>query len=266
MDWLDLLAVLGTLKSLLQHHSSKASILLHSAFFIVQLSHPYMTTGKSIALTRRTFVDKVMCLLFNMWSRLVITFLPRSKCPSCLGVPLWAVSDSLQPHGLQPARLLCPWDSPGKNPGVSCHALFQGISPAQAQNPHLLCLLHWQAGSLPLAQLGKPCMYSKQWQFYSSFSSLCSFYLILFSSARTRPSKTVLNNSGESGHPCLVPHLRGKAVSFSPSSITLPDSSVGTESACNAGDLGLIPELGRSLREGIGHLLQYSWASPWLSW
>ena len=80
MDWLDLLAVLGTLKSLLQHHSSKASILQRSAFFTVQLSHPYMTTGKTIALTRWTFVGKVMSLLFNMLSRLVITFLPRSKC------------------------------------------------------------------------------------------------------------------------------------------------------------------------------------------
>ena len=79
MDWLDLLAVQGTLKSLLQHHSSKASILLRSTFFIVQLSHPYMTTGKTIALTRRTFADKVMSLFFNMLSRLVITFLPRSK-------------------------------------------------------------------------------------------------------------------------------------------------------------------------------------------
>ena len=80
MDWLDLLAVQGTLKSLLQHHCSKASILQHSAFFIVQLSHPYMTTGKTIALTRRTFIGKVMSLLFNTLSRLVITFLPRSKC------------------------------------------------------------------------------------------------------------------------------------------------------------------------------------------
>ena len=79
MDWLDLLAVQGTLKNLLQHHSSKASILQHSAFFIVQLSHPYMTTGKTIPLTRRTFVGKVMSLLLNMLSRLVITFLPRSK-------------------------------------------------------------------------------------------------------------------------------------------------------------------------------------------
>ena len=78
MDWLDLFAVQGTLKSLLQHHSSKASILLCSAFFIVQLSHPYMTTGKTIALTRQIFVDKVLSLLFNMVSRLVITFLPRS--------------------------------------------------------------------------------------------------------------------------------------------------------------------------------------------
>ena len=78
MDWLDLLAVQGTLKSLLQHHSSKASILRHSAFFIVQLTHPYMTTGKTIALIRRTFVEKVMSLLFNMLSRLVIVFFPRS--------------------------------------------------------------------------------------------------------------------------------------------------------------------------------------------
>ena len=79
VDWLDPLAVQGTLKSLLQHHSSKALIIWHSAFFMVQLSHPYMTTGKTIALTRRTFVDKVISLLFNMLSRLVITFLPRSK-------------------------------------------------------------------------------------------------------------------------------------------------------------------------------------------
>ena len=79
MDWLDLLAVQGTLKSLLQQHSSKASILWRSAFYIVQLSHPYVTTGKTIALTRQNFVDKVMSLLFNMLSRFVITFLPRSK-------------------------------------------------------------------------------------------------------------------------------------------------------------------------------------------
>ena len=80
IDWLDLLAVQGTLKGLLQHRSSKASILWCSAFFIVQLSHPYMTTGKTKALTRLTFVGKVMSLLFNMLSRLVIAFLPRSKC------------------------------------------------------------------------------------------------------------------------------------------------------------------------------------------
>ena len=87
MDWLDFLAVRGTLKSLLQHHSSKASVLQRSPFFIVQLSHPYMTTGKTIASTRRTFVGKVMSLLFNTLSRLVITFLPRSKhlLISCLG-------------------------------------------------------------------------------------------------------------------------------------------------------------------------------------
>ena len=89
MDWLDLLAVQGTLKSLLQHHSSKASILQHSSFFVIQLSHPHVTTGKTIALTRRTFVGKVMYLLSNMLSRLVIAFLPRSKhlLISCLQSP-----------------------------------------------------------------------------------------------------------------------------------------------------------------------------------
>jgi len=89
MDWLDLLAAQGTLKILLQHHSSEASILRHSAFFMVQLSHPYTTTGKTIALTRWTFVGKVMSLLFNMLSRLVITFLPKSKhlCPALFCTP-----------------------------------------------------------------------------------------------------------------------------------------------------------------------------------
>ena len=94
---MDLLAVQGTLKSLLQHHSSKASILWHSAFFVIQLSHPYMTTGKNIALTRWTFVGKVMSLLFNMLSRLVIIFLPRSKhlLISCLQSPSAVI---LEPH------------------------------------------------------------------------------------------------------------------------------------------------------------------------
>ena len=91
MDWLGLLAVQGTLKSLLQDHSSKASILQHSAFFILQLSHPYMTTGKTIALTKWTFVGKVMSLLFNMLSRLVIAFLSRSKCV----LILWLQSPSV---------------------------------------------------------------------------------------------------------------------------------------------------------------------------
>ena len=101
MDWLDLLAVQGTLKSLLQHYSSKVLILLHSAFFIVQLSHPYMTTGKTIVLTVWTFVGKVMSLLFNMLSRLVITFLPRSKrlLISWLQSPLAVIFEPLQNKG-----------------------------------------------------------------------------------------------------------------------------------------------------------------------
>ena len=104
MDWLDLLAFQGTLKSLLQHHSPKASLLRHSAFFIVQLSHPYMTTEKTIALTRQTFVDKVMSLLFNMLSRFVITFLPRSKhlLISWLQSPSVVI---LEPRKIKPATV-----------------------------------------------------------------------------------------------------------------------------------------------------------------
>ena len=101
MDWLDLLTVQGTLKSLLQHHSSKASVLQHSAFFIVQLSCPHMTTGKNIALTRQTFLGKVMSLLFNMLPRLVITFLPRSKC---LFIS-WLQSPSAV--NLEPKKIVC---------------------------------------------------------------------------------------------------------------------------------------------------------------
>ena len=93
MDWFDPLTVQGALKSLLQHHSSKASILQHSALFIVQLSHPYMTTGKNIALTRRTFFSKIMFLLFSMLSRLVITFLPRRKCSFNFLAPVTICSD-----------------------------------------------------------------------------------------------------------------------------------------------------------------------------
>ena len=122
MDWLDLLAVQGTLKSLLQHSSSKASILLCSVFFIVQLSHPYMTTGKTIALTRRTFVGKVMSLLFNMLSRLVITFLPRRKHP----LISWLQSPStviLEPpkrvsHCFHCFPIYLPWSD-----GTRCHDL-----------------------------------------------------------------------------------------------------------------------------------------------
>ena len=119
MGWLDLLGIQGTLKSLLQHHSSTASIFRHSAFFMVQLSHPYMTTGKTIALTRRTFVDKVMSLLFNMLSRLVITFLPRSKCL----LISWLQSPSaviLEPRRIKSASypVYLPWSD-----GTRCHDL-----------------------------------------------------------------------------------------------------------------------------------------------
>ena len=117
IEWLDLLAVQGTLKSLLQHHSSKASILQCSAFFVVQLSHPYMTTGKTIALTRWTFVGKVMSLLFNMLSRLVIAFLPRSKrlLISWLQSPSAVI---LEPHYFHCFPTYRPWSD-----GTRCHDL-----------------------------------------------------------------------------------------------------------------------------------------------
>ena len=127
MDWLDLLAVQGTLKSLLQHHSSKASILRCSGFFIAQLSHPYMTAGKTIALTRRTFGGKVMSLLFNMLSRLVVTFLPRSKVKSFSCVRLfvtpwtvayqapWSVGFSRQEYW---SGLPFPFPGDLPNPGI----------------------------------------------------------------------------------------------------------------------------------------------------
>ena len=120
MDWLDLLAVQGTLKSLLQHYSSNASILRCSAFFTVQLSHPYMTTGKTIALTRRTLVGKVMSLLFNMLSRLLITFLPRSKhlLISWLQSPS-AVTLEPQKNKVWHCFPICfPWSD-----GTGCHDL-----------------------------------------------------------------------------------------------------------------------------------------------
>ena len=123
MDWFDLLAVQGTLKSLLQHHSSKASILLRSAFFLVQLSHWYMITGKTIALTRRTFVGKVMSLLFNMLSRLVIAFLPRSKClllswlqsPSAV---IFVAQKNKVSHCFHCFLIYFPWSD-----GTRCHDL-----------------------------------------------------------------------------------------------------------------------------------------------
>ena len=113
MDWLDLLAVQGTLKSLLQHHSSKASILLCSAVFTVQLSHPYMITGKTIALTRWTFVGKAISLLFNMLSRLVITFLPRSKCLNFMAANT-TCSDFGAQKNIQPLFPLFPHLAPLK--------------------------------------------------------------------------------------------------------------------------------------------------------
>ena len=122
MDWLDLFAVQGTLKSLLQHHNSNASILWHSAFFIIQLSHPYTPTGRTIALTRRTFVGKVMSLLFNMLSRLVTAFLPRSKhlLISWLQLPSAVIlePEKLVSHCFHCFAICLPWSY-----GTGCHDL-----------------------------------------------------------------------------------------------------------------------------------------------
>ena len=167
MDWLDLLIVQGTLKSLLQHHSSKASILWHSAFFIVQLSHPYVTTGKTIALIRQTFVDKVMSLFFNKLSMLVIAFLPRSKhllilwqqSPSAvIFSPIQfsrsVVSDSLRPLESQHTRPPCPSPTPGvySNSCPSswwCHpAISSSVVPFSSCPQSLPA-----SGSFPMSQL-----------------------------------------------------------------------------------------------------------------
>ena len=149
MDWLHLLAVQGTLKSLFQQHSSKASILLCSAFFIVQLSHPYMTTGKTIALTRRTFVDRVMFLLFHMLSRLVRTFLPRSKHL----LIMWLHSPSaviLEPpknkvsHCFHSFPIYLPWSD-----GTGCRDLsflnvsFSLVLLVSMQSHFHICLYAW---------------------------------------------------------------------------------------------------------------------------
>ena len=123
MDWLDLLAVQGTLKSLLQHHSSKASILWCSAFFTVRVSHSYLTTGETIALTRRTFVGKVMSLLFNMVSRLIITFLPWSR--------IWQPTPVFLPEKFHGQRSLVPWGH--KELDLTEHA----------QTHTFYCMLHW---------------------------------------------------------------------------------------------------------------------------
>ena len=128
LGWLDLLAVRGTLGSILQHHSSKASILWCSAFFIIQLSYPYMTTGKNIALTRRTFVDKVMSLFFNMLSAAAAA----AKSPQS--------SPTLRPHRWQPIRLPLPWDPLGKNTGVGCHFLLQSIKVKSESEVAQSCL------------------------------------------------------------------------------------------------------------------------------
>ena len=147
MDWLDLLAVQGTLKSLLQHHSSKASILQHSAFFTVQLSHPDMTTGKTIALTRWTFVDKVMPLLFNMLSRLVLTFLPWSKrllisllqSPSAVILELPQIK-SFTVSIISHVPIYFPWSD-----GTRCHDLRFLNVEFKANFFTLLFHFHWEA-------------------------------------------------------------------------------------------------------------------------
>ena len=146
IDWLDLLEVQGTLKSLLQHHDLKALILQGLAFFMIQLSHPYMTTGKAIALTIWTFVSKVMSLLFNMLSRFVKAFSNEVKVKVLVAQLYLALCNTMD----------CPWHSPGKSTGVGCHSLFQGIFPTQGLSPSLL---HCRQILLPPELLGKPYIF-----------------------------------------------------------------------------------------------------------
>ena len=152
MDWLDLLAVQGTLKSLLQHHNSKASLLQCSAFFKVKLSHPHMTTGKTIALTRWTFVGKVMPLLFSMLSRLVIAFLPRSKCLliSCLQSPSAVIFEPPKIMSLTVSIDQMPWCS-----FFECWVLSQLFhSPLSLSSRGFLVPLHFlHKGSPTMCQL-----------------------------------------------------------------------------------------------------------------
>ena len=148
-DWLDLLAVQGTLKGLLQHHSSKASILQHSAFFIVQHSHPYMITGKTTVLTRWTFVGKVMSLLFNMLSKLIIAFLPRSKCLliSWLQSPSAVILEPPPPnkfsHSFHFSPIYLPWSDGTRCHDISFHfmkRLFSSSSLSAIREVSTVCL------------------------------------------------------------------------------------------------------------------------------
>ena len=157
MDWLDLLAVQGTLKSLLQHHSSEASILWHSAFFIAQLSRPYMTTGKTIALTRWTFVGKIMSLLFNMLSRLVITFLPRNKCLliSLLESPYAVI---LEPQNIKSATVSTVYPS-------NCHEVMEADA---------MILIFWMLSFKPTFSLSSFTFIKRLF----SSSSLCAVKVV----------------------------------------------------------------------------------------
>ena len=179
MDWLDLLAVQGTLRSLLQHHSSKASTLYYSAFFTVQLSHPYLTTGKTIALTRWIFVGKVMSLLLNMLSNLVITFLPRSKrlLISWLQSPSAVI---LEPpeikvwHCFHSFPIYFPWSDGTRchDPSflnVETHSLLQVTFPTRGSN---LCLLHCRQNLYCLSHQGSQII-----PFYISLSCVLSLIL-----------------------------------------------------------------------------------------
>ena len=202
MNWLDLLAVQGTLNSLLQYHSSKASILLHSAFFIVQLSHPYMTTGKTIALTRWTFVSKVMSLLFNMLSRVVITFLPRNKhlLISWLQSPSAVI--------LEPRKIKSATASPS-----ICH---------EVMGPDVMILVFWMLSFKPTFSLSSftfiKRLFSSSWLSSIRVVSSACLRLLLFlpvilipACASSSPvflmmhSAYKLNKQGDNIQPCQAP-------------------------------------------------------------
>ena len=235
-----------------QHHNLKATVFLHSAFFVVQLSHPYMTTGKTIALTIRTFVSKVMSLLFNMLSRFVIAFFPGSKC-----LLIWWLQ-SLSAMILEPKKIKSA-TAFIFSPSI-CHEVI---------GPNVMILVLWML-SHPYTIKGSINNVKRQVTNSKRLLPLIQPKIIisriLKRTCLALQKMQVTQWKNEQGHSEAIyrrENLNGWKMwkYFGSSVIGFPGSSAGKESTCNAGDPGSIPELGRSAGEGVGYPLQCSWAS-----